>query len=110
MFIDYYEVLEIKSTASIEEVKAAFKMQALKWHPDRNLGVDTTLRMQLINEAYLILKDVEARQNSIVNMNDSNNIKDRKNEQIKRRKNRIIKRILQKKRILIMTLTLKMMY
>jgi curved DNA-binding protein CbpA len=35
--------------------------QAIKWHPDRNYGIDTTLKMQLINEAYLILKDPEAR-------------------------------------------------
>ena len=62
MFVDYYAVLEIQETASIAEIKAAFKKQALKWHPDRNLGMDTTLEMQAINEAYLILKDFEARE------------------------------------------------
>ena len=34
----------------------------MKWHPDRNPGMDTTLRMQQINEAYLFLKDAEGRQ------------------------------------------------
>jgi len=62
MFIDYYIILEVNTTASQEEIKAAFKTQALKWHPDRNIGIDTTLRMQEINEAYLILKDPEARE------------------------------------------------
>jgi len=62
MFIDYYAVLDIQETASIEELKAAFKNQALKWHPDRNIGMDTTFKMQVINEAYLILKDFEARE------------------------------------------------
>lgn len=62
MFKDYYAILEIVETASLEEIKFAFNKQALKWHPDRNLGVDTTKRMQEINEAYLILKDAEARQ------------------------------------------------
>lgn len=62
MFIDYYIVLEVSTTASQEEIKAAFKTQALKWHPDRNIGIDTTLKMQEINEAYLILKDPEARE------------------------------------------------
>jgi curved DNA-binding protein CbpA len=62
MFKDYYAILEVSITASKEEIKVAFKTQALKWHPDRNTGIDTTLRMQEINEAYLILKDIEARE------------------------------------------------
>ena len=61
MFVDYYAILEIEASASAEEVKSAFKKQALKWHPDRNSNIDTTKRMQQINEAYLILKDSEAR-------------------------------------------------
>lgn len=61
MFVDYYAVLEISPNATAQELKAAFKRCALKYHPDRNLGVDTTEMMQLINEAYLILKDSEAR-------------------------------------------------
>lgn len=62
MFLDYYGILEIPPTATIEEIKSAFKRQALRWHPDKNRGTDTTKLMQKINEAYLILKDVEARQ------------------------------------------------
>ena len=61
MFVDYYAILEIDCNANESQIKAAFKNQALKWHPDRNPGKDTTFRMQIINEAYLILKDVEAR-------------------------------------------------
>ena len=34
----------------------------MKWHPDRNSSPDATERMQLINEAYLILKDDEAKE------------------------------------------------
>lgn len=62
MFVDYYSILEISVNSTQEEIKSAYKKQALKWHPDRNIGVDTTARMQLINEANLILSDVEARQ------------------------------------------------
>lgn len=61
MFLDYYKILEIEFGASIEEIKIAYKKQAVKWHPDKNPGVDTVYQMQLINEAYLILKDTEAK-------------------------------------------------
>lgn len=61
MFKDYYAILEIGNDATSEEIKSAFKKQALKWHPDRNPGVDTTSKMQVINEAKLILLDTEAR-------------------------------------------------
>ncbi len=61
MFKDYYAVLEISKNANPEEIKSAFKKQALKWHPDRNPEADTTSKMQVINEAKLILLDSEAR-------------------------------------------------
>lgn len=61
MFTDYYLVLRVKADASEKEIKAAFIQQAVKWHPDKNPNEDTTKRMQEINEAYLILKDPEAR-------------------------------------------------
>jgi DnaJ-class molecular chaperone len=61
MFKDYYKLLDVSQIATDEEIKKAFREQAIKWHPDRNHGTDTTFRMQEINEAYLILKDKEAR-------------------------------------------------
>lgn len=61
MFVDYYKVLEVNRIATKDEIKIAFRNQAKKWHPDKNLDVDVNEKMQLINEAYLILKDDEAR-------------------------------------------------
>jgi curved DNA-binding protein CbpA len=61
MFVDYYHLLGISHEASLEEIKKAFKKQALKWHPDRNSSPDAEEMMKLINEAYLLLKDKEAR-------------------------------------------------
>ena len=61
VFKDYYSILEISQSATQADIKRAFKTQAIKWHPDKNIGTDTTLKMQEINEAYLILKDSDAR-------------------------------------------------
>jgi curved DNA-binding protein CbpA len=61
MFLDYYSILEISINADDNEIKSAFKKQAFKWHPDKNANVDTTKKMQQINEAKLILLDMDAR-------------------------------------------------
>lgn len=61
MFVNYYLILEIGQESTQEEIRIAFKQQAIKWHPDKNPGGDTTIKMQEINEAYLILKDADAR-------------------------------------------------
>jgi curved DNA-binding protein CbpA len=62
MFIDYYELLEVAHTASQAEIKSAYRKQSIKWHPDVNSSENATEKMQLLNEAYLILKDPEARE------------------------------------------------
>lgn len=62
MFCDYYALLEISISANQKEIKTAYRKQALKWHPDTNPGIDTNERMRLITEAYLMLKDEEARE------------------------------------------------
>jgi curved DNA-binding protein CbpA len=61
MFKDYYAILQISQTATLFEIKTAYRNQAKKWHPDRNPGIDTTEKMKEINESRLILTDEEAR-------------------------------------------------
>ena len=47
-----YAVLGIPETATLEEVKAAYRRMALRYHPDMNKSKDAEARMKEINEAY----------------------------------------------------------
>jgi hypothetical protein len=51
------EVLQISPNEGSEEVKKVYHRLALKYHPDKNPGEDTTLRFQEICEAYEVLRD-----------------------------------------------------
>lgn len=54
--INYYTVLEVSENASAEEIKAAFKKLAVKYHPDKHAGnPDMEERFKEINQAYQVL-------------------------------------------------------
>jgi molecular chaperone DnaJ len=59
---DYYEVLLVARDASPDDVRKAYRQQALKNHPDRNPG-DTAAeeRFKEATEAYSVLSDTEKR-------------------------------------------------
>lgn len=61
-FKDYYNVLGVGRDASQEDIKAAYRKLARKWHPDVNAG-DTAAekRFKEINEAHEVLGDPETR-------------------------------------------------
>ncbi|HIE43784.1 MAG TPA: molecular chaperone DnaJ [Candidatus Omnitrophica bacterium] len=61
---DYYEILGINRTATIDEIKKAYRRLALQYHPDRNPGNrEAEEKFKEISEAYAVLSDPEKRAN-----------------------------------------------
>jgi molecular chaperone DnaJ len=60
---DYYDILGVIKSASADEIKKAYRKQALEWHPDRHADDKEAAekRFKEINEAYQILSDTQKR-------------------------------------------------
>jgi molecular chaperone DnaJ len=59
---DYYEVLGVARESSCDELRKAYRREALKHHPDRNQGdAGAEAKFKELNEAYQILSDDEKR-------------------------------------------------
>lgn len=61
-FKNYYITLGIKNTASLEEIKSAFRKLAKKYHPDKNHeNPDSEILFKEIQEAYEVLSNYQKR-------------------------------------------------
>lgn len=65
---DYYSILGIDKNATDDQIKAAFKKAALKWHPDKHVNDSAKEKKEAeekfkdINEAYSVLSDPNKKQ------------------------------------------------
>lgn len=64
--MEYYLILEIPQTSTIQEIKHAYRKKALLYHPDRNRTHDSKedfeLKFKKVSEAYQVLSDPISRQ------------------------------------------------
>lgn len=60
--VSYYQTLQIKQDATQAEIAAAYRQLARRFHPDLNPAPDAHRQMQVINEAYNVLRHPERRQ------------------------------------------------
>ncbi len=58
---DYYRILGIEKGASDEEIKKAYRKQALKFHPDKNKSAGAEDKFKEIAEAYDVLSDAKKK-------------------------------------------------
>ncbi|MFL9843322.1 DnaJ domain-containing protein [Flavobacterium rhizosphaerae] len=55
---DYYKILGVKPGASQEDIKKAYRLLALKYHPDKNAGdAASEERFKEISESYIVLNN-----------------------------------------------------
>ena len=70
---DYFYILGVSPNASQEEIKSAYRKLSLKLHPDKNGGDKFSEdRFKEINEAYLILGNLEKRIQYDIKRNEYN--------------------------------------
>lgn len=59
---DHYTTLGLGSSATLADVKKAFRQKASYWHPDKNAAAHAAERFKDVQAAYEVLADADKRQ------------------------------------------------
>lgn len=59
---DFYKILGLTKSATIDEIKKAYKKLALKYHPDKNKSPGAEEKFKEVAEAYEVLSDPAKKQ------------------------------------------------
>ena len=54
---DHYTALGLASSATLADIKKAFRQRASQYHPDRNTDAEAPARFRTVQEAYEVLSD-----------------------------------------------------
>ena len=66
---DYYRILGVSPSAGLTDIRRAYRVQAVRWHPDMHVGESPEMiriaeyRFKEVNEAYSVLSDSVQRSN-----------------------------------------------
>jgi molecular chaperone DnaJ len=59
---DYYEILGVSKSATLNDIKSAYRKLAMKYHPDKNPGnTEAEHKFKEATEAYEVLRDEQKR-------------------------------------------------
>lgn len=61
----YHQILGVRSNATIEEIKRAFRQKAKELHPDKNKNPDASEQFILLTEAYECLINIKTGKNKV---------------------------------------------
>lgn len=65
---DYYKILDVSKDASDAEIKKAYRLMAIKWHPDKHQQAgeeamkEAEIKFKDVGEGYAVLSDPKQRQ------------------------------------------------
>ncbi|XP_033003946.1 uncharacterized protein LOC117046225 [Lacerta agilis] len=63
IMVDYYKILDVPQSASLSDIKRAYRSKVLRWHPDKNPDnrAEAEQKFKEVVEAYKVLSDRSTR-------------------------------------------------